>query len=34
MGKEEEFQRIGFTLEYARDAFIRYAIEGAAVVSF
>ena len=34
LGKEEEFKRLGFTLEYARDAFIRYAIEGAAVVSF
>jgi hypothetical protein len=34
MGKEEEFKRLGFTLEYARDAFIRYALEGAAVVSF
>jgi hypothetical protein len=34
MGKEEEFRRLGFTLEYARDAFVRYALEGAAVVSF
>ena len=34
MGKEEEFKRLGFTLEYARDAFVRYALEGAAIVSF
>ena len=34
MGKAEEFTRIGFTLEYARDAFVRYAVEGATVVSF
>lgn len=34
MGKMEEFTSLGFTLEYARDAFVRYAIEGATVVSF
>jgi hypothetical protein len=34
MGKAEEFARLGFTLEYARDAFVRYALEGATVVSF
>ncbi|HVA40903.1 MAG TPA: hypothetical protein VNF49_09575 [Candidatus Binataceae bacterium] len=34
LGKAEEFARLGFTLEYARDAFVRYALEGAAVVSF
>jgi hypothetical protein len=34
MGKAEEFTGHGFTLEYARDAFVRYAVEGATVVSF
>ena len=34
MGKAEEFARLGFTLEYARDAFARYALEGATVISF
>ncbi len=34
MGKAQEFTTLGFTLEYARDAFVRYAIEGATVVSF
>lgn len=34
MGKAEEFTRLGFTLEYARDAFVRYAIEDATVISF
>jgi hypothetical protein len=34
MGKAEEFTQMGFTLEYARDAFVRYALEGATVVSF
>jgi len=34
MGKTEEFTRLGFTLEYARDAFVRYALEGATVISF
>ncbi|TAK84614.1 MAG: hypothetical protein EPO20_14190 [Betaproteobacteria bacterium] len=32
--RAEEFAQLGFTLEYARDAFVRYALEGAAVVSF
>lgn len=34
MGKDKEFTGQGFTLEYARDAFVRYALEGATVVSF
>lgn len=34
MGKSGEFTQLGFTLEYARDAFVRYALEGATVVSF
>lgn len=34
MGKADEFKRLGFTLEYARDAFARYAVEGATVISF
>jgi hypothetical protein len=34
MGKAEELTGLGFTLEYARDAFVRYALEGATVVSF
>lgn len=34
MGKAQEFTALGFTLEYARDAFVRYAIEGATVISF
>jgi hypothetical protein len=34
MGKAEEFTRLGFTLEYARDAFVRYALEDATVISF
>ena len=34
MGKAEEFTQLGFTLEYARDAFVRYALEGATVISF
>ena len=34
MGKADEFTRLGFTLEYARDAFARYASEGATVISF
>src|SRR5512135_1765903 len=33
MGKAEEFTQHGFTLEYARDAFVRYALEGATVIS-
>lgn len=34
MGKAEEFTQLGFTLEYARDTFVRYALEGATVISF
>jgi hypothetical protein len=34
LGKAEEFTQLGFTLDYARDAFVRYALEGATVVSF
>jgi hypothetical protein len=34
MGRAEEFTKLGFTLDYARDAFVRYALEGATVVSF
>ncbi len=34
MGKAEEFTQLGFKLEYARDAFVRYALEGATVISF
>jgi hypothetical protein len=34
MGKADEFTQLGFTFEYARDAFVRYALEGATVVSF
>jgi hypothetical protein len=28
MGKAQEFTALGFTLEYARDAFVRYPVEG------
>jgi hypothetical protein len=34
MGKAREFTELGFTLEYARDAFVRYAVEAASVISF
>ena len=34
MGKAQEFTELGFTLEYARDAFVRYALEEASVISF
>lgn len=34
MGKADELTRLGFTLKYARDAFARYAHEGATAVSF
>jgi len=34
MGKAQEFTALGFTLEYLRDAFVRYAIEGASVIGF
>ncbi len=34
LGKAVEFEQLGLTLEYARDAFVRFALEGASVVSF
>jgi len=34
IGKAEEFTQMGFALEYARDAFVRYAVDGATVISF
>jgi hypothetical protein len=34
MGKAGEFAGLGFSLEYARDAFARFATEGATVISF
>lgn len=34
MGKAEAFTAQGLTLEYAREAFARHAIEGATVISF
>lgn len=34
MDRVDEFVGLGFTLEYARDAFVRFALEGATVVSF
>ncbi len=34
LGKADEFTRLGFTLEYARDAFVRYARGGATVITF
>ena len=34
LGRGEEFVGLGFTLEYARDAFVRFAHEGATVISF
>ncbi len=34
MGRADVFAGLGFTLEYARDAFARYATEGATVNSF
>ena len=33
-GTFEELTRRGVTLEYARDAFVRYGLEGATVISF
>jgi len=33
MGKAELLTSLGFRLEYARDAFIRFALEGATVIS-
>ena len=34
IGKVEAFAQMGIELEYARDAFVRYAVEGATVISF
>jgi hypothetical protein len=34
MGKAEDFTGKGLKLEYAREAFVRYALEGATVISF
>jgi hypothetical protein len=34
LGRVEEFVGLGFTLEYARDALVRFALEGATVISF
>jgi len=34
IGATEDFSAMGLDLEYARDAFIRYAKEGATVISF
>ena len=34
MGMADELVRMGFTLEYARDAFVRYAHDGATVITF
>jgi hypothetical protein len=34
MGKAEEFAAMGLGLEYARDAFVRFAFEGATVINF
>jgi len=33
MGQGEAMRAMGFGLEFARDAFIRFAIEGATVIS-
>ncbi len=33
-GAEEELQKRGIKLQYARDAFVRYALEGATVITF
>lgn len=33
MGKVEMLTNLGFGLEFARDAFIRFAVEGATVIS-
>jgi hypothetical protein len=33
-GTAEELTARGLTLEYARDAFVRYGLEGATVISF
>lgn len=34
IGAAQNFSAMGLELEYARDAFIRYAKEGATVISF
>jgi len=34
MGTVATLTELGFGLEYARDAFVRYAVEGATVISF
>ena len=34
IGATQDFSAMGLELEYARDAFIRYAKEGATVISF
>jgi len=34
IGAVEKFAAMGIELEYARDAFVRYALEGATVISF
>ncbi|PIX96919.1 MAG: hypothetical protein COZ24_07960 [Hydrogenophilales bacterium CG_4_10_14_3_um_filter_63_21] len=33
IGQAEAMTALGFSLEYARDAFIRFALEGATVIS-
>jgi intracellular sulfur oxidation DsrE/DsrF family protein len=33
IGQAEVFRQLGFGLEFARDAFIRFAVEGATVIS-
>jgi hypothetical protein len=33
-GTEEELAKRGIHLQYARDAFVRYALEGATVITF
>jgi hypothetical protein len=33
-GTEEALSARGITLQYARDAFVRYALEGATVITF
>ncbi|WP_298336344.1 hypothetical protein [Ferrimicrobium sp.] len=33
-GTEEALRKRGFVLQYARDAFVRYALEGATVIGF
>lgn len=34
LGKTGAFEAMGIKLEYARDAFIRFGMEGATVISF